>query len=182
MPIVPSYTKNNPSEPSLPSAETVLESRLRYAGPDDIDKILQLMEPFAKEGILLKKDRKKVESDLPRTVVYDQNDQILGVANLYRYEQDLFEVRGLSVLKGYQRAGIGKILIEKLLFDLKKECRGQTITVFALTMTPEFFIKIGWRPVKKEKFPRKIFDDCAYCLKKDDCFEEAVEIVLHDFV
>jgi amino-acid N-acetyltransferase len=164
---------------SLVNPRNVKGGNLRYARSSDIDKIQKLLEPFAKQGILLNKDRKKIESDLPGTVVYCVDDEILGVANLYQYDPNLFEIRGLAIDLNYQKTGIGKKIIEKLLIDLKIEFANQTITVFALTLASEFFVKIGWQSVKKEKFPRKIFDDCAYCIKKDDCFEEAVEIVVN---
>lgn len=170
-----SYTKNDHSR----FPEEFNNSYLRYGKTSDIEKIQALHEPFAKRGILLVKDRKKIEADLPRTLVYCVNDEIIGVANLFKYDVNLFEVRGLAIHEKFQKSGIGKLIIEKLLLDLKKEFRNQEITVFALTVVPDFFVKMGWNIVKKEKFPRKIFDDCSFCVKKDECPEEAVEIIIN---
>ena len=170
-----SYIKNEPSNLSGKSGEGIL----RYGQYSDLDKIHHLLEPFFKKGILLNKDRKKIEADLPRTLVYCLHDQIIGVANLYKYDKDLYELRGLAIDEKYQKSGIGRKLIHKLVRDLTMEFPDQETTIFALTKVPEFFIKQGWKLVKKEKFPRKIFDDCTYCLKKDECFEDAVEIVLN---
>lgn len=175
MPIVPSSIKND----ILEKTQAIDSGNLRYARHSDIDKIQNLLEPFAKQGILLRKDRKKIELDLPRTLVYCVNDQIHGVANLFPYDSALFEVRGLAIDTNFQRSGIGKKIIQKLIIDLGKEFPDQLIRIFALTKVADFFIKLGWERVPKEKFPKKIFDDCAFCLKKDDCFEEAVEFAVN---
>ncbi|MDH4263652.1 MAG: GNAT family N-acetyltransferase [Spirochaetia bacterium] len=176
---MPFYTKNKDLKTSDHSQDQSIDSKLRFGQISDLEKIQKLHEPFVKQGVLLYKDLKKIEHDLPQTIVYCVDHEILGAANLYRYDANLFEIRGLAISESHQRHGIGKRIVEKLIQFLKKEYPNKKITVFALTMTPDFFIKMGWNPVKKENFPKKIFDDCAYCTKKDDCFEEAVEIILN---
>ena len=169
------YIKNEGSDSPNNSKDT----HLRFAKITDIEKIQNLIEPFVKRGLLLPKDRSKIETDLPRTIVYATHQQILGVANLFQYDDDLYEIRGLAIHEQYQNRGLGRKIIEKLLSDIKIEYKGKQITIFALTMASDFFLKMGWKLVKKEKFPRKIFDDCMYCKKKDECFEDAVEIILN---
>jgi amino-acid N-acetyltransferase len=148
---------------------------LRYAKVTDIEEIGKLLEPYAKKGIMLYKDPAKIEQDLPRTLVYCIQNKITGIANLHKYDLNLYEIRGLAVLEHYQNQGIGKKIIDKLVADLKDEYPDLKIKIFALTLATVFFQKLGFKKVSKENFPRKIFDDCSYCLKRDDCFEDAVE-------
>lgn len=178
---MPSYCANNPT---LEISHEPSDPHLRYARPADVESIYDLLKPYADKGIILYKDPKKIEADLGTTIVYDLaapgsgNSTLLGVANLYRYDDSLYEVRGLAVLPEHQKKHIGRKIIYKLLFDLKKKSPERSITVFALTIVPEFFKKLGWQHVPKDKFPRKVFEDCTYCIKKNECFEDAVETQL----
>ncbi len=46
--------------------------------------------------------------------------------------------------------------------------------VFALTLRSNFFIRLGFQLVSKERFPEKIWNDCDNCPKQDCCDEDAV--------
>ena len=46
--------------------------------------------------------------------------------------------------------------------------------VFALTLEPKFFERVGFTIVKKEELPMKVWSDCARCPKQDECDEIAV--------
>ncbi|MDH4198962.1 MAG: GNAT family N-acetyltransferase [Spirochaetia bacterium] len=168
---MPYYTKSN----QTPTAD---DPHLRYGKISDIDFIQKLLVPYAEQGIMLYKDKKKIEKDLPGTVVCELSGNIIGVANLHKYEETLYELRGLTVHRDYQKQGFGKKMIHKLTSDLKGEFPQIAITIFALTVVPDFFRAMGWVDVVKEKFPAKIFDDCSYCVKRDHCFEDAVETTL----
>jgi len=52
--------------------------------------------------------------------------------------------------------------------------------VFALTMEPDFFVKLGFGVVEKDELPMKVWSDCARCPKQQNCDEIAViKSVLH---
>ena len=51
-------------------------------------------------------------------------------------------------------------------------------TVFALTMSPEFFEKLGFRESPKERFPTKVWRDCLRCDRFSCCNEKAVTLEL----
>ena len=46
--------------------------------------------------------------------------------------------------------------------------------VFALTLEPDFFEKLGFEIVEKETLPMKVWSDCAKCSKQENCDEIAV--------
>jgi amino-acid N-acetyltransferase len=46
--------------------------------------------------------------------------------------------------------------------------------IFALTLRPEFFEKLGFSVVEKDKLPMKVWSDCAKCPKQQNCDEIAV--------
>jgi len=51
-------------------------------------------------------------------------------------------------------------------------------TVFALTVVPVFFEKLGFQQAPREKFPIKVFQDCVGCPKYSCCDEVAVSFEL----
>ena len=46
--------------------------------------------------------------------------------------------------------------------------------VFALTLDPQFFEKLGFGKVDTDALPMKVWSDCARCPKQQDCDEIAV--------
>jgi amino-acid N-acetyltransferase len=46
--------------------------------------------------------------------------------------------------------------------------------VFALTLEPKFFEKLGFSTVERGDLPMKVWSDCARCPKQQECDEVAV--------
>lgn len=46
--------------------------------------------------------------------------------------------------------------------------------VFALTLDPNFFERLGFERVEKDALPMKVWKDCARCPKQQHCDEVAV--------
>ena len=46
--------------------------------------------------------------------------------------------------------------------------------IFVLTAIPEYFEKLGYRKIPKEKLPHKVWKDCLNCPYFPDCREEAL--------
>ena len=63
-----------------------LES-LREAGPDDVGGILQLIEPFEKDGTLVKRDRNEIERDIANYTIVEHDGVIFACAALYPYPE-----------------------------------------------------------------------------------------------
>jgi len=63
-----------------------LES-LREATSDDVGGVLQLIEPFEKDGTLVKRDRTEIERDIGHYTVIEHDGVIFGCAALYPYPE-----------------------------------------------------------------------------------------------
>ncbi|MHC4240610.1 MAG: GNAT family protein [Planctomycetota bacterium] len=50
--------------------------------------------------------------------------------------------------------------------------------VFALTLDPDFFARLGFQVVEKSALPMKVWSDCARCPKQENCDETAVVKVI----
>jgi amino-acid N-acetyltransferase len=128
-----------------------LES-LREATPDDVGGILQLIEPFEKDGTLVKRDRTEIERDVGNYSIIEHDGVIFGCAALYPYpEAKTAEMAALTVSPQVQGQGDG----DKLLKRIEQRARAQGLeSIFVLTTrTMHWFIKRGFAQVDPEKLP-----------------------------
>ncbi len=128
-----------------------LES-LREAGPDDVGGILQLIEPFERDGTLVRRERKEIERDIARYSVVEHDGIIFGCAALYPYpEARTAEMAALTVSPQAQGQGDG----ERLLKHVEQRARNEGLdSLFVLTTrTMHWFVKRGFTQVDPEWLP-----------------------------
>ncbi len=128
-----------------------LES-LREATSDDVGGILQLIEPFEKDGTLVKRDRTEIERDVGNYSIIEHDGVIFGCAALYPYaEKNTAEMAALTVSPQVQGQGDG----DKLLKRVEQRAKAQGISsLFVLTTrTMHWFIKRGFVQVEPDWLP-----------------------------
>jgi amino-acid N-acetyltransferase len=125
---------------------------LREATVDDVGGILQLIEPFEKDGTLVKRDRTEIERDAGLYTVIEHDGVIFGCAALYPYpEARTGEMAALTVSPHTQNQGDG----ERILKRIEQRARASGLqSIFVLTTrTMHWFIKRGFKPVDLEWLP-----------------------------
>ncbi|NBS48300.1 MAG: amino-acid N-acetyltransferase [Betaproteobacteria bacterium] len=125
---------------------------LREAGPDDVGGILQLIEPFERDGTLVKRDRTEIERDIGNYTIIEHDGVIFGCAALYAYpEAGTAEMAALTVSPQSQGQGDG----EKLLRRIEQRARALGLkSIFVLTTrTMHWFLKRGFVQVDPEWLP-----------------------------
>jgi amino-acid N-acetyltransferase len=128
-----------------------LES-LREATPDDVGGILQLIEPFEKDGTLVKRDRTEIERDADQYSIIEHDGVIFACAALYPYpEAKTAEMAALTVSPQSQGQGDG----EKILRRIEQRARASGLqSIFVLTTrTMHWFIKRGFVQVDPDWLP-----------------------------
>ncbi len=128
-----------------------LES-LREASADDIGGILQLIEPFERDGTLVKRDRTEIERDIGHYTVIEHDGVIFGCAALYPYpEAKTAEMSALTVSPAVQSQGDG----ERILKRIEHRAKAMDLdSIFVLTTrTMHWFIKRGFAVVEPEWLP-----------------------------
>ena len=128
-----------------------LES-LREATHDDVGGILQLIEPFEKDGTLVKRSRTEIERDIENYTIVEHDGVIFACAALYPYpEAKTAEMAALTVSPQSQGQGDG----EKILKRVEQRARAIGLqSIFVLTTrTMHWFIKRGFQPVDPEWLP-----------------------------
>lgn len=148
---------------------------LRAATPADVEAMHSLLEGFAKEGLLLPRAVEEVYRNFREFVVAEHNGQVVGCAGLRLYSATLGEIVGLAVSEQLHGGGVGRRLIAELL--KQAEALG-LLHVFALTLQPGFFHKLGFKPTHVSQYPQKITTDCSSCAKRAVCIEIAVSYEL----
>ena len=129
-----------------------LES-LREATHEDVGGILQLIEPFERDGTLVKRDRNEIERDVGQYTVIEHDGVIFACAAMYPYpEAHCAELAALTVSPASQGQGDG----EKVLKRIEQRCRAQGIQqLFVLTTrTMHWFLKRGFVQVPIDWLPQ----------------------------
>ncbi len=135
-----------------------LES-LREATVDDVGGILHLIEPFEKDGTLVKRSRTEIERDVGNYTVIEHDGVIFACAALYPYpEARTAEMAALTVSPQVQGQGDGEQVLKRI------EQRARSVgldSIFVLTTrTTHWFLKrgfvlvdIAWLPeARKRKY------------------------------
>ncbi len=128
-----------------------LES-LREATADDVGGILQLIEPFEKDGTLVRRERTEIERDIENYSVVEHDGIIFGCAALYPYpEARTAEMAALTVSPFSQSQGDG----ERLLKRIEQRARQAGLdSIFVLTTrTMHWFIKRGFTHAEPDWLP-----------------------------
>ncbi|MFY9511431.1 MAG: amino-acid N-acetyltransferase [Rubrivivax sp.] len=128
-----------------------LES-LREATSDDVGGILQLIEPFERDGTLVRRERHEIERDIATYTVIEHDGIIFGCAALHAYpEARTAEMAALTVSPLSQGQGDG----ERILKRVEQRAKGMGLdSIFVLTTrTMHWFIKRGFAPVDPDWLP-----------------------------
>jgi amino-acid N-acetyltransferase len=128
-----------------------LES-LREASVDDVGGILQLIEPFEKDGTLVKRDRTEIERDAGQYTVIEHDGVIFGCAALYPYPQaKTAEMAALTVSPQSQGQGDGERILKRI--EQRARAMGLSSIFVLTTRTMHWFLKRGFQPVAIDWLP-----------------------------
>lgn len=156
---------------NLPLTQLQPELVVRDAVMEDIDSIYSMMKSYSDRGILLPRSKSDICDNLLKFTVIDYNNETIACGALEIFTSELCEVRSLVVANHMKHTGLGRILVESLM----EKARSLGLKrIMALTYVPDFFHKLGFKTVRKELFPEKVWSVCIKCYKFNDCDEIAV--------
>ncbi|MBP6901922.1 MAG: amino-acid N-acetyltransferase [Burkholderiaceae bacterium] len=128
-----------------------LES-LREASSDDVGGILQVIEPFERDGTLVRRERTEIERDIANYTVIEHDGVIFGCAALYPYpEARTAEMAALTVSPAVQGQGDGDRLLKRV--EQRARAMGLESMFVLTTRTMHWFIKRGFTPVDPDWLP-----------------------------
>ena len=148
----------------------------RSAAVPDVDRIFKLVSMMAQSGLMLRRSKYKIVTMLTSFVVAESNaGELAGCGALLPLWTDSAEIVSLAVDQRFQRAGVGKGLVQELLDRARRLGFQEVIT---LTYEVEFFSKLGFTVQPKDRFPRKLWRECLECPQLEECDETAMSLRL----
>ncbi|HWQ94841.1 MAG TPA: amino-acid N-acetyltransferase, partial [Gammaproteobacteria bacterium] len=111
---------------------------MRAATIDDVAGILELIAPLEEEGVLVRRSRERLETEIGHFTVMERDGMVIGCAALYPYPKEgVGELAGLAVHPDYRGAGRGEALLEQV---ERRAKQGKIKRLFVLTThTPHWF-------------------------------------------
>jgi amino-acid N-acetyltransferase len=144
---------------------------VRKATMRDIRALLELINGYAAEGIMLPRTEFEMSENIRDFTVIYSGSQLLGCGALHFYTPTSGEIRSLAVAPEAKKQGIGVLLIEAL---ENEAINNDLDAIFAFTYVAEFFRKVGFHEVDRGLLPLKVWKDCLTCPKFQCCDEIAV--------
>lgn len=127
---------------------------IRTATIEDVGGILELIQPLETEGVLVKRSRELLETEIGHFTVMERDGMVVACAALYPYPEDnCGEIACVVTHADYRRSDRG----ERLLAALERSARQQGLQcVFVLTTrTAHWFQEHGFVPAGLEQLPLK---------------------------
>ena len=144
---------------------------LRKARPGDVPALFKLIHQYAAEEVLLPRALPELYENIWEFTVAEKNGEVAACGALRLYSEELAEIRSLCVDPQLKTPGLGRTVANQLML----EAAGLGLKrVFALTVVPDFFSKLGFDPVERGALPQKVWRDCLQCEKYFRCDEVAM--------
>jgi amino-acid N-acetyltransferase len=145
--------------------------QIRHARVSDAKDINALIAGYAEQDRMLFRSMADIYGNLQTFLVAEEGDKVVGCCALEVVWQDLAEVKSLAVASVCQSKGLGRALVNAA---VDKARQLGVPKLFALTLEPGFFQRLGFAEVSRESLPMKVWSDCARCPKQDECDEVAM--------
>ncbi|MDT8301159.1 MAG: N-acetyltransferase [Sedimentisphaerales bacterium] len=144
---------------------------IRSAKISDVKAIHALVSSYAERDRMLFCSMADIYEKLQTFSVVVIDERVVGCCALEVIWSNLAEIKSLAVDQTQKEKGIGRMLVTAA---IEQAARLGVPKVFALTLEPDFFEKLGFEIVEKETLPMKVWSDCAKCSKQQNCDEIAV--------
>jgi len=129
-------------------------AHLRSATIDDVGGILQVIEPLEEQGVLVRRSRERLESEIERFVVAEYDGQVIGCAALYAFpEEKVGELAALAVQPDFRREGYGEALMHEIETRAKRLRLGELFVL--TTKTAHWFLERGFRTASVADLPQQ---------------------------
>jgi amino-acid N-acetyltransferase len=125
---------------------------LREATSDDLGGILQVIEPYERDGTLVKRDRNEIEQNIEHYTVIEHDGVVFGCAALHPYpDAKTGEMAALCVSANVQTQGDGERLLKRI--EQRAKAMGLDSIFVLTTRTMHWFVKRGFTQVDPSWLP-----------------------------
>jgi amino-acid N-acetyltransferase len=150
--------------------------KIRPAEHGDVETMVRIIAHYASEGLMLPRSHGALQEALGDYLVADDDGAVIGCGGLEQYSKDTAEIYGLATSPDKSVRGTGSAIVQALI----EKARTQSISqVFALTLAPAFFQRMGFHTVEHKDLPMKVWKDYVACPKYGNCDEIAMVLDLN---
>src|SRR4051812_48962623 len=141
---------------------------VRRAVRADAPQILDLVTEYAAQGLMLPRTLEQIASRIDNYVVAaDPSGHVVACAALEEYSPSLAEVSSVAVAQAHHGKGLGS----QVVLGVERLARARDIDeLFALSLTDNFFLSLGYEPCSVVRYPEKL-------ARYDELAKSGVEIV-----
>jgi amino-acid N-acetyltransferase len=127
---------------------------LRQATIEDVGGILELIEPLEKEGVVVRRSRERIETEIDHFTVIERDGAIIGCAALYPFpDEGSAELACLAIHPDYRNSGRGDQLLAYL--EARARSLGLRHLFVLTTRTAHWFRERGFQPAEVNRLPGK---------------------------
>ncbi|MBC7106042.1 MAG: N-acetyltransferase, partial [Firmicutes bacterium] len=153
---------------------------LRRARIPDVEEMLELINTYARQGLMLPRGPKYLYETIRDFVVAEHTAaggrrRIVACGSLSVLWKDIAEVRSLAVHPEFRRRGLGARILCRLIEDARELGIKR---VYAFAKEVGFFTKFGFTPMPREELPSKLWGECSCCPKYYECDETGLVLEL----
>lgn len=118
---------------------------------EDVDKLLELIEPYVDKDLILKRTREDLLSLISEFIFIKKDKRIIACAGLKKYDNNIAEIYCIAVAKDCQNKGYSKKLLAKV---FAKACEENIKKIFALSKYgAKWFLHHGFKEASFSKLP-----------------------------
>ncbi|MFL5486917.1 MAG: GNAT family N-acetyltransferase [Gemmatimonadaceae bacterium] len=127
---------------------------MRTATRADVSQIVELVTPYAEQGLMLPRTFDQIAARVDNYVVaVDASGRVLACAALEEYSPSLAEVSSVAVAPVHHGKGLGT----QVVLGVERLARARDIDeLFALSLTDEFFLSLAYKPTPIARYPEKL--------------------------
>lgn len=127
--------------------------QLRQANIEDVGGILELLTPLEEQGILVRRSREVLETEISRFKVIERDGMIIACAALYPYSTELAELACVAVSSEYRSGQRGDRLLNAISEQAKLEKMNRLFVL--TTRTAHWFIERGFSEADISALPKE---------------------------
>ncbi len=125
---------------------------LRPARAEDVTGVLELLRPLEERGVLVRRSRERLESEIDRFFLMERDGLVIACAALYPYpDQGMGELASVAVHADYRGGRRGDKLLEHI--QTIARTRGLRRLFVLTTQTAHWFQERGFVPAPRESLP-----------------------------
>jgi N-acetylglutamate synthase-like GNAT family acetyltransferase len=127
---------------------------VRRATRVDAGPILELVTPYAAQGLMLPRTLQEIAARIDNYVVaIDAGGHVVACAALEEYSPSLAEVSSVAVEPSHHGQGLGS----QVVLGVERLARARDIEeLFALSLTDKFFLSLSYEATTISRYPEKL--------------------------